>query len=97
MDKYEKLQKLQELKENGTMTEAEFENEKAKLLNTTKIKIPKWLSTVIMIIVVIAIFAGIGKLSEYFSKQDLIRETEKWELDHYGENKTTTSINTHIK
>ena len=33
MNKYEKIQKLQTLKENGTITDAEFEIEKAKVLN----------------------------------------------------------------
>ena len=33
MNKYEKIQKLQTLKENGTITQNEFDIEKAKVLN----------------------------------------------------------------
>lgn len=33
MDKLGKLEKLEELKKSGTLTEEEFENEKQKILN----------------------------------------------------------------
>ena len=32
-DKYEKLKKIEELKEKGTITEEEFQREKEKILN----------------------------------------------------------------
>lgn len=37
MEKYEKLARLQKLKEDGTLSNAEFEAEKQKILNNSKV------------------------------------------------------------
>lgn len=38
MEKFEEIQKLQELKEKGAITEVEFETEKSKILNSDNVK-----------------------------------------------------------
>lgn len=55
MDKYEQLQKLQELKENGTMTDAEFESEKAKILNGNNNKPKNHLGIIILCVLILII------------------------------------------
>lgn len=52
MDKYDKIQKLQQLKENGTLSETEFENEKQKILQSKNKAIGK---VAVLLINVIAI------------------------------------------
>lgn len=66
MDKLDKLKKLQELKENGTISEEEFENEKKKILNENeitkfkgnkKISIIGFILSVILLVITIAFIA----------------------------------------
>lgn len=60
MEKYEKIEQLQKLKENGAISEKEFEAEKSKILNKQiNPKIKKHLTTLICIIAVVAFIGGI--------------------------------------
>ena len=62
MEKFEELEKLQNLKSNGTITEEEFEIEKYKILNNTsdnkKVKTGNKKSAIISIVLGLIMMAG---------------------------------------
>ena len=53
MNKYEKISKLQELKENGTLSEAEFESEKQKVLQSKSKNFTKTVGKIILLLITI--------------------------------------------
>jgi hypothetical protein len=68
MGKYEELDKLQKLKESGTITEAEFETEKSKVLNEEKQGLTKKqknvLTGVLTIVIIVGVIAGLCMLAD---------------------------------
>lgn len=62
MEKFEELEKLQNLKSNGTITQEEFEIEKQKILNNTsdntKVKTRNKKSAIISIVLGLIMMAG---------------------------------------
>lgn len=72
MTKYEEIEKLQELKENGTITQAEFEVEKQKMLNNKERKNKKKdkkkiIKIVIAILISIVVIIGSFFLIKFIS------------------------------
>lgn len=69
MTKYEELEQLQALKNNGSITETEFEIEKQKVLNssdnTNKTKRNKVVKAVIIVLVIFGILLGIGGIANF--------------------------------
>lgn len=68
MDKFEKIQKLQQLKENGTLTETEFESEKQKVLQSKNKTVGK---VIVLLINLIAITLIIVMLVLNNKKSDI--------------------------
>jgi len=54
-----------------------------------KKKLKEWQKVIIIIIVVIASMGIIANIENYTTQQDIKRNAEKWELEHYGETKNT--------
>lgn len=75
---YNELEKLKALKDNGTITDTEYEIQKYKILNTTeKTKIKKNKSKIFFIISSIGIGISIilGLISYFWHKSDLYIDT----------------------
>lgn len=58
-----------------------------------KKKLKEWQKVIIIIIVIIASMGIIANIVNYTDQQNIKRNAEKWELEHYGETKNTISKN----
>lgn len=83
MTKYEEIEKLQELKTNGTITDKEFEAEKQKILNTETTKVKKdkkktlkMIKIIITVIIAIAVIVGAIFLIKEISDNIKIKQEE---------------------
>lgn len=96
MDKYDRLQKLQALKENGTISEEEFANEKNKILSeppdSTKGK--KILSICIALAIGIGALVGIQAVVNSSNKSS--SEQANYATNQYLRNNNLSSQNTTI-
>lgn len=99
MNKLDELERLQKLKESGTLSEKEFITEKNKILQgqKSKRKLPKWLDVIVTVIIVIAVFALIGKISEINDKNDIARNGEKYIQQSTSNTNEITTNNTNKK
>ena len=77
MGKIEKIEKLQKLKESGSLTEEEFKIEKEKILNNEVKDIKISFNAVLVIIIIVTLIICIGGLIWYFGlQQKEIGQTE---------------------
>ena len=69
MGKIEKIEKLQKLKESGSLTEEEFKIEKEKILNNEVKDIKISFNAILVIIIIVTLIICIGGLIWYFALQ----------------------------
>ncbi len=79
-NKYNELKKLNQLKENGTITNAEFESQKAKILNDTTINNNSNLKKAVKILLILSIIAfilliAIGILYRYYGHKSAMLDS----------------------
>ena len=85
MEELDKLEKLQKLKENGTITEQEFNMEKEKIINNKKIN-KKIIITVIVIILVLIV------ISAYYIINNVITTKENINTENKGFEQASANI-----
>ena len=103
-NKYSELEKLNQLKANGTITDAEFEVEKHKILNSTNNKskktvgiIAKCFFVVGCIVLIIAIIYGfkMGTYNDWLPTASTLMyedEVKYYSLKRQGENATNIAV-----
>lgn len=77
MGKLEKIEKLQKLKESGSLTEEEFKKEKEKILNNEVKDIKISFNAIIVIILIVLIVAGIGIYFYFNTRNQKVEEKEE--------------------